>query len=672
MARSYSRAQIAAVEKERRRRAQLLTMPAEIPIPDDMTFVDWCDELALGGLQVDGFPFSLADRPAMRYVYSLLPSTIEEAFGVTLVLQKCAQVGFTVMEMLYAIYAALKFPPCKVGMYLPDQKLAAAKSTERFMPVARTIPIAYKQITKGKAGEGNVMIRSMGRSRFHFLWTTGKSMTESFPMDVLNFDEVQEMTIEAMEKTRERLSASRIKFTLMGSTANFPDADINWWFKQGTQHQFHTICPTCETYHVMDEKFPNNVGFDDAIGDYRYVCPSCGGWIDDPQLGEWRAKFPDRRIISAHFTQFLSPTITPREIIEAFYNASDMKNFYNRKLGKPYVDPTQMPVTLEVLNECARLGVEAGLIWRDDGRQTFMGVDNMGGFSCVILAERMENGVMAITHIEAVYGINPWARLDVLMEQYGVTVCVCEQLPNYDSAKQFAARARYQTADGTWLGGHEGRVFLVSSYTNIEDNMIRWGDAGVSAADRKTDAEHRDRYTLSVDQYKMMSWALARLVKHTTLFPDSAALTQEVDEKGKMVIKPILRDVAFNHFTHTALVTEKDEEEHKVKRKVVKVGIDPHFSFAYMLLCAAWCRAYGTTTFILPTEPSMTKMSDRTISQLPPSAQALVLQRQNELTGEVCGRCSSFDKVSSRCGERDGLIVRSTDPGCMMFVVTQP
>ena len=41
---------------------------------------------------------------------------------------KCAQVGFSIFEMLWAIYIALKFEPLTVGFYLPDMSLALAKS----------------------------------------------------------------------------------------------------------------------------------------------------------------------------------------------------------------------------------------------------------------------------------------------------------------------------------------------------------------------------------------------------------------------------------------------------------------------------------------------------------------------------------------------------------------
>jgi hypothetical protein len=115
------------------------------------SFLQWCERLEQSGLKVDGRPFTLSDRPAMRFIYELIPSTAEQAFGRTDVIMKCTQVGFTVFEMLAMIYLALRFSPAKIGMFMPSQMLASGKSSERFMPIVRTVPDVYSLMTDKNA-----------------------------------------------------------------------------------------------------------------------------------------------------------------------------------------------------------------------------------------------------------------------------------------------------------------------------------------------------------------------------------------------------------------------------------------------------------------------------------------------------------------------------------------
>jgi hypothetical protein len=662
-------------------------------IPSGMTFRQWCESLAeerevdgvmQPGLKVDGVAFRLDDRPAMAWIYDQIPSTPEDAFRAMLVLRKCAQVGFTVMEILATIYLALKFEPLKVGLFLPGRDLAAGKSAQRFMPIMRTVPVAYELMITSEANpakrEGNVMIRRMGGSLFHFLWTSGRATTESYPMDVISFDEVQEMLIKDMEKVVERLSASRFKFTLMGSTANWPDADIDYWYKKGSQHRFHTRCPTCGVEEPLDDYFPACIKFDDMFpdratgvpGDFRYVCRE-GHWIDDPQQGTWKPDNPEallRKIVSIHFHQMLSPTISPREMYEAYIGADDMKNYFNRKLGKPYQDPNQIPVTLAHLNACAEEGMRRGLVWKTRAKNTFMGIDQMGAFNVVIIKERLDDGRQAVVHVEAIYSKDPFARCTELMRDFGVAICVVEQLPNFNDAMRFAN-----------LEQHVGRVFLCNGYGDLKDDVIRWGDAArQDASERRTEEEEQTRYTVRVDQYKAMQLALQRLVKTQCLFPDPQGLVQEVREKEARQTVALLKDVVFLHFQKTALVTERiNEGERKLRRRVVKVGIDPHFSFANMLCDVAWARAHGTSGFMIPQVQNVAEeRREKAAAELnAPGLPAEVVGWMERLpAGRVCGRCEFYPMgpdgppASATCPVLNAT-TRAKDPGCPDFEVLE-
>lgn len=660
-------------------------------VAPETTFRDWVEHQAQErvdpvtretrpGLLIDGKPFSLENRPALAWVYDQAPTTPKECFQHMVVMMKCAQVGFTVMEILLAIYLGLKFGPATIGMFLPDMNLTGVKSTERFMPIVRSMPEVYALMTQG---EGNVTRRRLGKALFVFSWTSGKATTESIPMDFLSFDEVQEMTLPQMEKTMERLSASQYRFTLMGSTANWPELDIHHWYKQGTQHRFHTECPTCGLRRPLDDYFPECIRWDaeklnpltKRPGSHRYVCPN-GHWIDDSQRGQWIADNPEAWVTSLHFHQMLSPDISPDEIMRKFRTSTDKKNFYNRVLGKPYLDPTQIPVTLEHMRNCVAEGRKAGVVWKTRAKHTYMGIDQMGGFNVAIIKERMPDGRQAVVHAEMIWAMRPFDRCDELMRDYGVDVCVVEINPNYNDAKAFANR-------------HRGRVFICDSFGEIKDDMLQWGDApseGIS--ERRTDEEEQDRYTVRIDQFKCMQRSFARFTAPTPhcLWPDDQALVQEVKGKDERMQREPVAPIAFHHFTKTALVVEsvkvdgeKEATTNKVRRRVRKVGVDPHFSYANLLCDVAWARAHGTMMFMLP--PENTQNDERrekaAVELEAPGLPARVVSWMEKAPpGRVCGRCEfyPFDAggpPDSAACYLHKFTTRAKDPGCLDFEVIE-
>jgi hypothetical protein len=644
---------------------QIDRTPVARDIPPDMTFRQWCDRLAAAGLKVDGKPFRLDNRRSLWAIYDAVPSTPEDAYQRMMVIQKAAQMGLTVWELLACIYMARKFSPATCGFYLPDMPLAGYVSRERWLPLVRSIPSLYRDLTiddgpAGKSrskGEGNVLTRRIADAVFLFLWTSGKVTTESYPMDILAFDEVQGMMVDDIDRTRERLSASHIRYTMAVSTAKWPDADINWFYKLGKQLDFHTRCPNCGEHQVLSSMWPDCVAFDRAADRYRYRCVKCEAWIDDTQDGEWLAAAPKAKIESWHLSQILSPTISADEMMESWSRAAtseQKQNFYNRKLGMPFADPTQIPVTLEHLNQCVAAGARAGVTWKDRASGTYMGIDQMGQFNVAIVKERLPDGRQATIHVEAIYSDDPFERCSGLMEQFGVSVCVVESLPNYNDAKRFAGR-------------HKGRVFL-AHYTNLADDMLAWGDAVVSKADRRTRDEDRDRYTVALHQYKMMQVALDRFVKHTCLMPPEQR-EQDILDGGVRKRVNLLREVVFLHLTRVALVMEPDEKVREYRPRVVKVGIDPHFAFANMLCEAAWARAHGTGTFYIPEGPTAAaQVEQRTAAQnMPGLPQHVVEMMDAGLVDDTCGRCEAFDAGRGHCRAR-GFSVAGRDPACPLFV----
>lgn len=656
----------ALAELERRRRqAEILSQIGDDQIPEGMTFLQWCNAMADKGLKVDGKPFRLDDRPALIPIYEAIPTTREEAAGKTLVIMKSTQIGLTIWEVMANLYMSLKWAPVSIGMFLPSQSVAIHKSEHRFMRIVRSSPELYRMLITGKdvdgkaqkVGEGNVLTRRIGESLLLFLWTTGKVTTESIPMDVVTLDEVQEMTLDQIDKVRARTGDSDIQFTLLLSTANMPEMDIDHWYRMGTQEVWHTECPQCgELSDLSDPSgmFPaQSIAYNERALEFEWRCPACGGVIDDPQIGRYVVKNPGAagNIQSFLLPRTISPRMTPRAMIEGWQRAKtgdQKKSFYNRTLARPYIDADQLPVTLALCLACVEEGARAGIRWKTAANDTYMGIDQMGGFNAVLVAERLSDGRMAIIHVEAVFDLDPFERCAAMMDQYGVSVCVVEQLPNVNDARRFASR-------------FPGRVFL-AGYVDLRDDMIQWGD-DASRSDRKTAEQDRSRYTVTLNQYKMMQTSLFRVKEKFVLFPPPDDLVQDVLDNGKPKRIPILRDWVFHHFTKTALVVTQDEDERKPRAKVHKVGIDPHYSFAFMLLNAAWARNHGTGMFILPQKSEIDQLKDNLIEVVPGIPPA-VLQALDGPTPDTCGRCSAFQ--NGQCTER-GFWVKPADPACDFF-----
>jgi hypothetical protein len=677
---SYASRASAEREKRRRQKEVLEQLKSEQRIiPPEMGFRAWCESLAEQGLKIDGKPFSLKDRPALIPLYDAIPSTPEEATDKILVVQKAAQLGLTVWEILANIYWALKWEPVTIGSFMPDQPTALYKSQHRFMRIVRSSPLLrdrliYRADYEGRTeriGEGNVLTRVMGESLFLFLWSSGKVTTESRPMDVVTLDEVQEMTLEQIDKIQMRTGDSMIRLMLLLSTANMPDLDINFWYLMGTQEVWKSRCVACGALSDLSDPagvFPaRSIALhapaapvpgapDSMLGEHVWTCPECGHWIADPQHGELVTTFPGRKIRSFLLPRTISPRITASKAFEAWARAKSgdqKKTFYNRTLARPYIDADQLPVTLAHCQACADEGMRIGLTWQTQAIDTYMGIDQMGGFNAVIIKRRLPDGRQAVVHAEAVFAADPFARCSELMRQYGVTLCVVEQLPNVNDARRFAQE-------------HRGRVFL-AGYADLRDDMLHWGD-DISRSDRKTIEEARTRYTVTLNQYKAMQSSLFRVRDRACLFPNPDQLEQDVLDGGVWRRVPLIREWVFPHLTKTALVVDEDESTRKPRPKVVKVGIDPHFSFANMLCDVAYSRAHGTSTILLPdvAPPTEKLMQDGINAGMPGLPPQVVMWLQEQRTG-TCGKCSAMDPQTHLCGARD-LMVRATDPACDLYL----
>jgi hypothetical protein len=152
-----------------------------------------------------------------------------------------------------------------------------------------------------------------------------------------------------------------------------------------------------------------------------------------------------------------------------------------------------------------------------------------------------------------------------------------------------------------------------------------------------------------------MQIAMRRMVDVAHVFPDPGGLVADSIVDGTLKPVAVLREVVWRHFKRVALVVEDDPETRKKRRKVVKVGIDPHFAYANMLCDVAWSRSYGTgQMWFAGAAPEAATPLDALRAKL-----AAVTPEGS------CGTCSAYR--DGLCVER-GLTVGERDPGCGMWV----
>src|SRR5437660_10896688 len=93
----------------------------------ELPFWEWALE---AGLRIDRETFSYEAFPYLLPIYKSFPDDDEDLFRFMLVIMKAAQMGGTVIFLLWIIYQALR-RPMNIGYYLPDQGTAMKFSGTR-------------------------------------------------------------------------------------------------------------------------------------------------------------------------------------------------------------------------------------------------------------------------------------------------------------------------------------------------------------------------------------------------------------------------------------------------------------------------------------------------------------------------------------------------------------
>lgn len=533
------------------------------------------------GATVDG---NVIDFNTHRYLLPIYMCNDQEV-----VWQKAAQMGATVYLLLRLIHWLHTHQGRKAGLYFPTKEGVDNLSKDRLTPLLQSIPELNGTIDDNdKLG-----LRKIGKSSFYLFHLGGTASKDSVPLDFVAFDEVRLCRPADIDQALERISHSPFKQKIFMSTCGMPENDIAARFNLGTQHIWMSKCG-CPDGCDLARTFPDCVVDDKKRGKLYLRCPKCRYVINDPQNGRYVSHNPGADYTSFHVSQLASKYMPLKFLWDFYHRTTNKAEFFNAKLGLPYIDEENRGVTLGQLKAC----VDPMLEWAQPGKasHTAMGVDVGGGYCYVFIADLHENK-KRIRHVEIIEADNPhymengkrvtpFKRLRELIKEYKVQLCVIDAMPNYDMVLELAQ-------------DYPGKVFA-SFYAKEAKDVVNWSDRPRTKVSlKKAGPLLKFKYYCVLSRYLSLDVALGQWSDGDVVCPDPDRLVQMCfDERTKNLQPEAVMNRAFSMFMRLIKrfnVTNEDTGEGR--HEWVYSGGDPHFAHAWNYCNIALERLRRSTTF---------------------------------------------------------------------------
>lgn len=272
-------------------------------------------------------------------------------------------------------------------------------------------------------------------------------------IDVVIFDELDEMDQRAPPIAEKRLGHSRLKWQRKISTPSLPQFGIHDELLRSDYRVWQVKCSRCGTWQELDP-FQNLIRDVDGADrpkrwfhkrghpEEPYVgCKKCSKRLDRTGAGEWVPMYPEREMHGYHVNKLASTTVDLMALIRKgmTFNETARKEWWNQDLGLPY-QPTGAGWDDALLNRsmknynmasaavrCA-MGVDVGAVLNVVIRQYFTVPAEDG---------REERVVRRAVFIGEVADFDD---LDDLMRRYDVRKVIVDALPETRAAKAWAKK----------------------------------------------------------------------------------------------------------------------------------------------------------------------------------------------------------------------------------------
>lgn len=355
--------------------------------------------------------------------------------------EKSAQVGISTLVLMKAIYVAEHLDKKSI-YFFQDDSAVSDFSNDRCQPMIESSPYLSSVAT----GISNVSLKQIKNGTLYFRGLFSKGKAKSVDADAIFLDELDEAKKDNIQFALDRLLHSDLQWVHALSQPSFPGEGIDERFNDSDQHYWLLKCPKCGKHNSLESDFPLNFlpipasrkkSFHESATHYR-GCRYCQARLN-MAAGEWVARHPGRMKRGYHLS-YLYTQVYPKTIpsiatkIMAEYedsrrSQSKLARFTISVIGYPYAGGNAR-ITDQLLDEC-----EGGYATEGGAIGAYMGVDQ--GDVLTVAVGIISGGTIKFVHFEET---SVWGRLDYLMQQFGVTKCVIDAMPNKHSAKVFAAK----------------------------------------------------------------------------------------------------------------------------------------------------------------------------------------------------------------------------------------
>ena len=279
-----------------------------------------------------------------------------------------------------------------------------------------------------------------------------------------------------------------------------------------------------------------------------------------------------------------------------------MAEFYNAKLGLPYVDEDNRGVSREVLDTL----VNNDLCWGFEdpklrAQKTAMGVDVGADYAYVTImdVDPSNSSRKRVRHLEVIERRNKryfdasgnpqnaFVRIRELMKEFNVGIAVIDQAPNYDQVLDMSKDM-------------PGKVFA-ANFTKGGKNVVEWGDRSYTSEGVKKSGKYRNKYHVNINRFLGLQAMYADLNSQNIIFPSYNGLRQMMRNEDTGVFEPTsVIDRWFDMLPrHYKTFKITNEQEGTGSWTWEYAGNDPHgsFSICYSLVALERLRRQAIFTF---------------------------------------------------------------------------